>query len=216
MKFTIGVTLDIDPEAWAGEYDLAGSTAAVADITEVLTRHAADGAFAEAFTSGWGMMRDLATVTVSAPGHVLAGMTWSETLAAAEVGHLEAAGRGSLMSALRGAERADDDAALVAAVRAHVAAQGYGADRVPVAAVFAAKEWDNGHFLSECGLLFFADGSAEDIDMYDTIDELLNADGACGSDAALGVDLRTGKVTADEYGHTVYQTLGLTAADLAA
>lgn len=100
MKFTLGFTFDIDPEAWASEYDLDGSTAAVADITGTLTTHALDGSLAKALVGQWGMMRDQATLTVTPPGAVLAGMDWSDTLAAAEVAKLSPQQREELLHAI--------------------------------------------------------------------------------------------------------------------
>lgn len=68
MKFAVLVTFDISPEQWRGEYGLADTESAVADITDVLTRAASDGDFADAIVAGWPMMGELATITVSPIG----------------------------------------------------------------------------------------------------------------------------------------------------
>lgn len=67
-------------------------------------------------------------------------------------------------------------------------------------------EWDNGHFLSDNGIVVMRDGSSHDLDF--DIDHLLtDGYGATGEHTTLAVDLRTDTLEFDDYGsqNTVHQ-----------
>lgn len=126
---------------------------------------------------------------------------------AAEIVKLTSAQRKIVSDALRQADAAESDLNLIALVRADLRKTFGKRAKEATAVVFHTMEYDNGHFINDFGTVYFSDGTKDDLELGEDGNPLLNVGGACGSDAALGVDLRTGKVEFHAYSHTVYKTL---------
>ena len=178
----------------------------------MLTRSAEDVDLAAAITTAWPMMREY-TITVGKPDHVLAAIDWDRDVATAEASNLYRNGTGAdtLTFAIDDARCAVERSDIVDLVRQFIADNYADADPAPVAVMFGPDEFDNGWFLTGTGVLYFADGTTE-TDVYFGIDsELSAAYGVVGSECALGINLRTGDITFDDYVSTVEDALGLSA-----
>lgn len=119
--------------------------------------------------------------------------TTTERLAQALRNHTQATNERKILDAIRAVLTED------AAVHPGLYAE---PDNQPVGVLFHAMEWDNGHFLSDNGLVLLRDGSSHDIDF--DIDPLLTDEyGPTGENTTLAVDLRTDTLEFDTYGsHT--------------
>lgn len=126
------------------------------------------------------------------------------------VAALTAEVRTELARALRDAASADNEQALLDAVRAVLATEEW--DGEPVAVLFQTMDFDDGWFLVEHGAaVYFADGSVDDrIEFNRDVAHLLTKEfGACGRTTTALVDLRTGAIDVDDYRHDPHGELGL-------
>ena len=192
MKVILALVVEYDATDWARRYDLP-ETDAVADFTAAVRRAVADDGIRQVLDTAWPMMRDHLTV------HALDG--------------LDGVQRDELLHQLRDARDADQEAALVAEIREHLAA--YPQDlccREPRWVIFRTDEWDNGHFLTGSpATVYFPEGDHVQVDFHGTsVDDLLtDTYGRRGSNAALGVDLPTATLEFDDYGDNVPDRLGI-------
>ena len=192
MKVILALVFEYDATDWAHEYDLPEAEAAT-DFAAVLRRAVDDGGIRHTLDTNWPMMRGHTTV------HTLDGL--DPTL------------RDELLHHLEQARDADKDAALVAEIRDHLAAHPHDLyHRQPRWVIFQTDEWDNGHFLTGSdATVYFPEGDhvAVDFDGTSVNDLLTDIYGARGSQAALGVDLRTATLEFDDYGDNVPDLLGI-------
>jgi hypothetical protein len=192
MKVILALVFAYDATDWAHEYDLPQADAA-ADFAAVLRRAVDDGGIRQALDTAWPMMRGHITVST--------------------LDGLDTTTRDDVLHQLKQARDADQDAALIAEIREHLAAHPhdlYG--REPRWVILGGEEWDNGHFLTGGGAaVYFPEGDHVAVDFDGTcIDDLLtDMYGARGARAALGVDLRTATLTFDDYGDNVPDLLGI-------
>ena len=192
MNVILALVFDYDATEWAQEYDLPQADAA-GDFAAVLRRAVDDGGIRQALDAAWPMMRDHITV------HTLDG--------------LDSTVRDQILHQLKDEREADQEAALVAEIREHLATHTtelYGRD--PRWVIFDTDEWDNGHFLNAASArVYFPEGDTVDVDFDHTCVEDLLTDiyGACGASAAVGVDLRTETVEFDDYGDHIPDLLGI-------
>lgn len=97
-----------------------------------------------------------------------------------------------------------DTDAIVAAVRVTLALDAEDVTGV----VFTATEYDDGYYLDETGMVFYADGTTDYYE-FPVHDELTDGYGRVGGQAALAVRLSDGVVEYDDNRHAVYQWLGV-------
>jgi hypothetical protein len=125
--------------------------------------------------------------------------------------------RDELLRRLRESRDADQDQALLDAIREHLATNRRELGRRrPRWVIFGTMEWDNGHFLTgTTATVCFASGDHVPVDFHGSgVDELLtDMYGACGPMAALGVDLRNASLEFDDYADNVPDLLGIPAAN---
>jgi hypothetical protein len=186
------LVFDYDMKDWAKEYGI-GEADAAADLTAVLRRTVTDGAIPAILDRSWPMMR----------GHVTAHT----------VDGLGATIREELLHLLREARDTDTTTALIAEITEHLGRHRSELDdRAPGWVVFHTSEWDDGHFLTGSdATVYFHDGHHVPFDFEgSSVDDLLtDLYGACGSRAALGVDLREQTLAFDDDGDDVPALLGI-------
>ena len=185
---------DHNAEAWAHKRGVA-EIDAYDDFTALLDHAVTDGTIAAALDTALPLLR----------GHMTAHA----------VDELDSETRDDLLRRLRHSLAADQDQALLDAIRYHLATNRRELGRRrPRWVVFATMEWDNGHFLTgTTGTVYFANGDHVPVDFHGSgVDELLTAMyGARGATAALGLDLRDGTLEFDDYADNVPDLLGIPA-----
>ena len=186
---------DHNAEAWAHKRGIA-EIDAYDDFTALLDRVVADGTVAAALDTALPLLR----------GHITAHA----------VDELDSETRDALLRRLRKSLAAEQDQALLDAIRYHLATNRRELGRRrPRWVIFGAMEWDNGHFLTgTTATVYFANGDHVPVDFHGSgVDELLtDMYGARGPMAALGVDLRTARLEFDDYADNVPDRLGIPAA----
>lgn len=194
MRVIIPLVFDYNATDWADEQDIPATDAA-ANFAEALRRAVDEDTISAILDHNWPVMR----------GHVTAHM----------IEGLDVASRDELWSLLRDARDADDTAALLGEITDHLAQHRQDFDgRTPRWIVFHTSEWDNGYFLTGSdAIAYFDDGDhvPVDFDGSSVDDVLTDLYGACGLQAALGVDLREATLEFDTYGDNVPALLGIPA-----
>jgi hypothetical protein len=133
----------------------------------------------------------------------------SDTTAAASVAALDMASRVRLYAALRDVDSTEAARTILSTIRDVLAREAPG--QVAIGVVFDTMEYDNGHFLTDTGLVLFADGTTEQI-TFDSLDSDVFTDeyGCVGKDFVLTVDLRRGELDTDDNFHaSVHERFGL-------
>lgn len=192
MKVIIALIAEDDAKDWAQRHGIP-ETEAGNHFAAAIRRAVHDGAITETFDKNRPTMH----------GHITAHT----------VDGLDATTRDHLLHLLQEAQRADQDEALITAIKERLAARPREFDgRVPCWVIFRTEEWDNGHFLtgSEASV-YFADGDHVPFDFWaSSVDDILtDMYGARGSTAALGVDLREDILEFDDYADNVPDLLGI-------
>ena len=194
MKVIVPVAFAYDAKEWAHERGIA-ETDACADFAALLRRAVDDGTIAAALDTVLPLMR----------GHITAH----------PVDGLDSTTRDELLRRLQQARDGDQDQTLLADIREHLAThQRELGRRRPRWIIFHTMEWDNGSFLTGSdATAYFANGANMPVDFHGSrVDELLtDMYGARGPMAALGVDLRAGTLSFDDYADNVPDLLGIPA-----
>ncbi len=194
MKVIVPLVFAYDVKQWAHERGIA-ETDACTDFAALLRRAVNDGTIAAALDAVLPVLR----------GHITAH----------PVDGLDPTTRDDLLRRLREARDADQDQALLADIREHLAAHRRDLGRRrPRWVIFHTREWDNGHFLTGSdATVYFANGDTAPVDFHAWRVEDLLTDmyGARGPMAALGVDLRAGTLAFDDYADNVPDLLGIPA-----
>ncbi len=118
--------------------------------------------------------------------------------------------RAALSTALEDAASADNDRALITAIKNVLATEAPGHE--PTGVLFHTMAYAAGCFLVERGEVYFADGTTGHIDFGRDVELLLTAEfGARGERTTLLVDLRDDTIDVDDYDRDVRGTLGFCA-----
>jgi hypothetical protein len=188
--------IEIDPKDWAAEYGLGSEAEAVKHIGESMQNTAHENWAPLALLEAWPVLRDLAVITGGTP-------YGPDDAAGAVAALVDAYGLDAVRSQVQVIRHRQAYAVIREHVRAAVAAQNYGPEDVPVAAVFTAYDYEDGTFLDNDTLtVWFADGDSETIEINDRLDALnaaLNVDGRCPPDHALAVHLHDNRVEEDDF-----------------
>jgi len=129
---------------------------------------------------------------------VIIDLTSAETIDES-LARLDPRSRDSIMSAARRRLSAENDAAILAIIRATLATRYTDpGEPAPVGVVFPTGEWDEGFFLTEEGFVLLTDGTIDEVH-FDGLDPLFGREfGIRGRHYTLAVDLRTGELDGND------------------
>lgn len=202
MKFTLPITIDIDPKEWRGEYGLATDAEAITHMRESFQYAAHENWAPLALVQAWPVLRDLATITAGAP-------YTADDHDAAVTALVATYGLNTVRRAVADLVAKDSDAVIARAVKAALSTKGWGGDDEVIAVTFETMQFDNGHFLYDgSATAHFANGESDEFDVDDPdLNSALNPDGPCAPDARLVIEVSTGTVEFDQDGSNIDATV---------
>lgn len=127
----------------------------------------------------------------------------------AAVAQLDLAIRGQLTTALRTAEVADNDAAILATIRDVLAYE--DPDGVAIGVVFSTQEYSDGFYFTDIADVLCPDGNTESLDFAPIADTLTDRFGRRGENSRLAVDLRSNTLDVDDSAQSIHNMFSVPA-----